>query len=115
MVPCRGPTLLWLSPGLGKLEKPEGNFAWSRPNPGALSWSPRNPTAPFRPPDPMPGRVSSPTGTPVTSVSGGLDGKAFFGLVAPMTEVATLVRLSRLCVGGAIATQHAPARASRLS
>ncbi len=83
---------------LGKLEKPERNFAWYRPDSGALFVEPQeSKTAPFHLHEyDAGGREGSPTGTtrnvPIRWPRGA---KAFFGLVTPMTEVATLVRLSQ--------------------
>ena len=82
---------------LGKLEKPERNFAWYRPDSGALFVEPQeSKTAPFHLHEyDAGGRELAHRDHPQRPYPAASYAKAFFGLVTPMTEVATLVRLSQ--------------------
>jgi hypothetical protein len=84
-------------PGLGKLEKPERYFAWYQPNPGARFVEPQeSKTAPFHLHEyDAGGRELTHRDHPQRPYPAASYAKAFFGLVTPMTEVATLVRLSK--------------------
>ena len=84
-------------PGLGKLEKPERYFAWYQPNPGARFVEPQeSKTAPFHLHEcDAGGRELAQRDHPQRPYPVASYAKAFFGLVTPMTEVATLVRLSQ--------------------